>query len=192
MNQAKIYSNCEEIPARVFFKILETKDLNLLCYQGKSKELDKVWNSIQKEYEKLTSDEEYIFDLNVKNDDLIKINRINALIAISWSKHLEPDKDVTEFEKHFGVLGLSEKELKMVIDRERTRLIINQDRRKGKEKKVSKESKSFYDIMVILEDGLGRNIDDNISLAKWVSECKLLEIKRKSLQKAYGRKNNSK
>lgn len=192
--KAKYYKDCSELPVGVFFKILETQDLNLLCYKGKKKGLDPIWEAIIKEYEQLTGSPEYSTYLAKTNQDCIRINRMNSLIGLYWLKHLDPNKehyDYSELEQYWGVSGMDLNGLKTKILQERTKFNIDQVKKEAqKNMKGEQKKQGMDDIKLWLEENLNIKYEidvDKTSVKTWVSMVKRVEAKFKSLQ--HGRKD---
>lgn len=188
----KYYKDCSELPVGIFFKILETQDLSLLCYKGKKKGLQEVWESIIKEYEQLTGIPEYSTYLAKTNADCIKINRMNSLIGLYWLKYLDPSNDHSALEDYWEVKGLDLNQIKTKILQERTKFNIELVKRESQKNiKGNKEKQSMEDIKIMLEENLNKDYIDTekVSVKEWVAMCKRVEQKFKSLQ--HGRKDNS-
>ena len=192
--KAKYYSNCSELPIGIFFKILETKDLTLLCYRGIKKDLKDVWESIIREYEELTGSPEYSNYLSKTNSDCIRINRINSLIGLFWLKQLRPDDDYTSLEEYWNVKGIDRTSLKTKILQERTKLNIDIVKRQSQSKLKQPEKKqTIEDIKILLAENLNLKYEidtSKTSVKEWVAMCKRVEEKFKSLQHGRG-KNTS-
>lgn len=191
LKKAKYYKDCSELPVGVFFKILETQDLNLLCYKGKKKDLEPIWEGIIKEYEILTGSPEYSTYLAKTNQDCIRINRMNSLIGLYWLKHLDPNSDYSELERYWGVSGMDLNGLKTKILQERTKFNIDQVKKEAqKNLKGEQESATIDDIKIWLQENLNIKYEidtEKTSVKTWVSMVKRVEAKFKSLQ--HGRKD---
>jgi hypothetical protein len=192
LKKPKYYKDCSELPVGIFFKILETQDISLLCYYGKKKDLTEVWEAIIKEYEQLTGSPEYSTYLAKTNADCIRINRMNSLVGLYWLKHLDPTNDYSELETYWGVNGLDLNQIKTKLLQERTKFNIDIVKREAqKNLKGDKEKQSMEDIKIMLEENLNKDYIDTekVSVKEWVAMCKRVEQKFKSLQ--HGRKDNS-
>lgn len=193
LKKAKYYKDCSELPVGVFFKILETQDVNLLCYSGKKKGLTEIWEAIIKEYEILTGSPEYSTYLAKTNADCIRINRMNSLVGLYWLKHLDPNSDYAELERYWGVSGMDLSGIRTKILQERTKFNIDIVKRDA-QKKLKGETKkqSIEDIKIMLAENLNLKYEidtDKTSVKEWVAMCNRVEQKFKLLQ--HGRKDNS-
>lgn len=181
---AKLLSNCEVLPVTVFFKIIETGNLQLLVVDGKAtdSELNTTWENILFEFEKLTNSNEYHMHIREQGEDVRRINRLNALVALYYIGAYGGE-DISEDASFWGVNGTDYNAVKLEIMRERTRLNIA-----SIEKSKEKPKQDFYELWTAVENGLNRSIDvENCSVRKWVALCKSLEKKAD-----YYKKMNSK
>lgn len=187
------YSNCSELPVSVFYDILESGDIKLLIKSGfvKIQTLKTAWNSIQKEFEQLTGTQKSQSNLFKTNHDLIRINRLNALITIYTLWQYRPNDNYSEELKYWGVNVTSVEHLKSVILQEKTNLNIKL--LKEQKPKQEQESTSIEKMVVEVENALNRTIQfESISVKKWVELCKSVEEKVKAINKAQHGRNNRK
>lgn len=194
--RAKIYSSCSELPIGVFFRILETNNLMLLCHKGKAKQdqVDKIWESIIKEYEVLTGKPEYTNVLIRTIDDCKKVQRLNALTALYWLMCYEPNADYKEYFEYWGVRGSDANSVKTQLLQERTKFNIDLIKREGKET-VKVKPKSFESIKARVEYALNKDCIDEAktSVKQWIEYCNLVEEKTKAIKSVNERgrgKNN--
>ena len=94
------YSNIENIPAKVFFKILETKDFQLLKPKPSEKDLDAVFLTIYDDYFKEMNDPMAIRFLTLSNQiTALKTQREFLKYSLSFvfiHKHLMTEKMVND------------------------------------------------------------------------------------------------
>lgn len=182
----KYYKDCSELPIGIFFKILETKDVNLLLIKGKHKKLLEVWESILKEYEQLTGSPEYTNQLAKTNNECKKTIRLNAIIAIYWLLHFDKEGDYSEQLAYWNVTGKDETQVRTQILQEQTKLNIDRIKLEARQKlkQSTQENKSFEDIKAIVEESRGGNyIDSNkVTVKEWIAMCKRLEEKSKAIK----------
>lgn len=185
LKRAKVYRSCSELPVRVFFRILETGDVSPLCYQGKTTGLDQIWERIVQEYEALTDAQDYTQHLNSKNRDLLKVNRITALVTLYYLMAYEPDGDYKEYLRVWNVRGDTKEAVRTQILQERTKYEINQLKAQGREKMRDVHVQPFEEIKAVLELALGKNyIDpDRVTVKEWVYYCKLATQKAKQINR---------
>lgn len=189
----RYYKDCSELPVKVFFKILETRDISLLCYRGKAKNLDVVWDKILDEYEKLTDSKEYTNQLNEANAEVNRVLRINGLINLYYLMTYDPDGDYTENLKFWGVGGSTKEDVKSEISTEKTLYEIRKDKEKALQKLKGKP-KSFEWVKAHVEDILGKNYlpTNEVTVKEWVEYCALANEKVKAIKSiANARKSNS-
>jgi hypothetical protein len=182
----KYYKDCSELPAGIFFKILETQDVSLLCYKGKKKHLEPIWEGIVQEYEQLTASNDYSKYLTKTNSDCIKINRLNSLIGLYWLKHLNPDGDYSQLENYWGVVGLTKEQIRIKVLQERTKFDIDLLKREAqKNQKVEDKKQTVEDIKIMLEENLNKDYIDmmKVSVKEWVAMIKRV------IEKHNGRKD---
>jgi hypothetical protein len=178
---AKLYSDCSELPITVFYRIIETGDLSLLTIEGNASadDLQRRWDEILREFEKLTGKANYQQYLRENAHDLAAVNRLNALISLYYIVIYSGD-DISQDAAYWKVKPTKEA-IRMVIMREQTRLNIATIE---KTKTEPQKKTDFYDLWTSVENGLNRSIDvENCSVRKWVSLCKSLEDKIKHLKK---------
>jgi len=186
---ARLYKDCSDLPITVFYRVSETGDLNHLALEGIASDevLQAKWDAILREFEQLTGKTNYQQYLREGAHDLAGVNRLNGLISLYYIL-IYQGGDITEDAKYWKVKPTKEA-LRIAIMREQTRLNIDSIE-KSKEPKPKTD---FYDVWTSVENGLNRNIDvERCSVKKWVSLCKSLEQKIKTLNKhnSNGRQNN--
>lgn len=183
--KAKIYKTCSELPIGVFFRILESNDLTLLCVEGKVKQdqLKLTWESIIKEYEVITGKPEYTNTLIRTIDDCKKIQRLNALTALFWMMCYEPNGDYAEHIEYWGIRGKDANSVKTQLLQERTKFNIDLIKREGKES-VKARPQSFESLKAKVEYILNKDYIDETrtSVKQWVEYCKLVEEKTKAIK----------
>ena len=183
--KVKVYSNCSELPIGIFFKVLESNDLTLLCAEGKAKQdqLKRTWESIIKEYEVITGKPNYTNTLVRTIDDCKKIQRLNALTALFWMMCYEPSGDYKEYIEYWGVRGSDANSVKTQLLQERTKFNIDLIKREGKET-VKVKPQSFESLKAKVEYILNKDYIDETrtSVKQWVEYCKLVEEKTKAIK----------
>lgn len=182
--KAKIYSNCTELPIGVFFRVLDTNNLMLLCTEGKAKQdqLVNAWESIIKEYEILTGKPEYTNTLIRTINDCRKVQRINAMVALYWMMCYEPEKKYTEYFEYWGIRGSDANSVKTQLLQERTKFNIDLLKREGRSE-IKPKQRSFEAIKAVVENILHKDyIDENrVSVKQWIEYCNLVEEKTKAV-----------
>ena len=183
--KAKRYKTCSELPIGVFFRILGSNDLTLLCVEGKAKQdqLKLTWESIIKEYEVITGKPEYTNTLIRTIDDCKKIQRLNALTALFWMMCYEPNGDYDEHIEYWGIRGKDANSVKTQLLQERTKFNIDLIKREGKES-VKARPQSFESLKAKVEYILNKDYIDEArtSVKQWVEYCKLVEEKTKAIK----------
>lgn len=171
---------------RVFYQILETKNLSLLVESGKTNEnLISVWDSIMREYQSLTKREDYSMNIRKTLSDVLKHNRLNGLI--SCYHLMRYGINCREQLKHWGVEAQNIQALEQKILQERTKLNIEVLQKYN----APQQREDFDRLFVLVENAFNRNLDENMSLKKWVYLCKSLEEKVSQLESIRnGRQNN--
>lgn len=191
--KSNIYSNCAELPVVIFYEILETGNIKLLIKSGfvKLAQLKKQWELIQQEFEQLTGNQKSHKSIVKSNFDLIRINRLNALITIYTLWQYRPKDNFADELKYWGVNVNSIDHLKTYILQEKTNLNIKL--LKEQSKQTDTEQKTLESIIVEVENALNRNIEfEKISVKKWIELCKSVEEKANAIKKANNGRNNRK
>lgn len=183
-NRSRIlYTNCD-IPARLFFDELMQGNISVLG-KGTPTELHNAYMAIVDEYCELDNNRKML-DWFTKQNRISKIQRgisdvalclapikyicitesqfkraINNINYIDYPKVKfdikKPLNDEIKRVEH-SVIGMLKNELNMLVD----------DNTKSKEK----IQKDFFKRLVSVQNALGRNLDDNISLRKFIYEEK--------------------
>ncbi|MCH2231677.1 MAG: hypothetical protein MK105_15185 [Crocinitomicaceae bacterium] len=91
-----IYKSIEEIPAKLFFKILETGEVSLLSTKKTKKNLSKIWEGILEQDLKLTGTKTQQKTLNVKKE-IKKLNlHIKTVESSIYLLRQQDDQDIRE------------------------------------------------------------------------------------------------
>ena len=136
------------------------------------------------EYEALTKRTDYSMGIRKVQNDVIKHNRLNGLVACY---HLmRYGKESKEDLQYWG-LSNNIKAVEVKILQERTKLNIDSIK-----KETPGKTEDFDKLLIMVENSLNRNLDsENISVKKWVFICQSIEERAKKLEE-HGRQNNRK
>jgi hypothetical protein len=177
------YNNIDTIPAKVFFKILETKDYQLLCPKPKEKGLEEIFIAIYDDF--------FIKSDNPEANQYLKVTKEIAYLTykIAYLKqalHFYFYNQTTE-QMRIDFLDALEKGYDIIIDRtlpfidEVHRVltieigIIENDLSMSKFtfEQMTKKSKAkvfeYEEQIVSLENVVKRSIADDITLAKYIA-----------------------
>lgn len=205
MQFSKCWDNCE-IPAKLFYKIIDTNDQSLLVIKGNpSKDLIvESWEKIYDEFFKLKNDGKLKLVLKAQLQ-IIKLEfQIKTIKNILYALSVTPftKKERIEIIKSINTIGtnidlkkyesLSGEESYIFLKKEilRTYKFVlpginnklklergNYDNLTEKKEIIS----SFADNCVNIENALGRAIDDNMSLEKYLSyEKSVIKLSKKN------------
>ncbi len=180
VKKAKYWNNLK-IPAYLFFDILETSDLRLLIIKGEPKEgkLDKAFSNIFDLYYEAKNDGKLRLILKTKKSIIRLYRKIGIIeaVVLSLVQFSFPEDKVKELIANLRKGGINinedldlDKELLKVLQNDlagfKTHLALEEhnlvELSKG-------EKASFEDAIVALESVFNFAIDENISLAKYLS-----------------------
>lgn len=192
------YDSIDTIPAKVFFKILETKNYQLLCPKPREKGLEQIFVSIYddffiksdnaeaNEYLKLTKEINFLtYKIGYLKQGLhfyfynqtTRQMRLDFFEAVKKGYDIEINADVDFIDE---VKRLLEIEIGII----QNDLTMAEMAFKAMSKKSQSKAFDYEKQIVSLENVLNRNIsDDKITLAKYVAYEKSAEQKIASLQK---------
>ena len=178
----------EALPAKKFFKVLDKNDLRYILKRyvvnyDQSRLMD-IYENIMYQYEDGINEKNYSHKMRVVNDNLRKENEITALVIcfelfkIDTELAVEKLKewDVNLKDNSFESLI----ELRNIISGKRTTLTINAiiDNKNKEDVPVT-----FEETLVNFEDILKYQLDENMSLKKWVFYFKQCRQKIKQKKK---------
>jgi hypothetical protein len=150
-----------------------------------------TWDSILREYEKLTDSSGYSMSLRKISSDAQKVNRLNGLISCFYLlKYKLPGAE--EGLEYWGINNNSPANLMTIILREKTKLNIDILRNR----KEVKTNFDFDEMLISVQNSRERDFIniDSLSVKQWVYECKAIDKKVKYLESlTHGRsgQNNS-
>lgn len=186
------YNSIDTIPAKVFFKILENKDYQLLKPKPREKQLEAVFLSIYddwfiqsenpnaKEYLRITNEMAFlVYKINTIKQTLHFIfynqttRKMREDIISSLSQHcnIYLDNSKPFIDEMLDVLRIQVGELEIDLEM----LKIQRDDLKPSDSQIE-EVFSFYKRLMTFENTIKRNIDENCTLAKYI------EYERTALQ----------
>lgn len=190
-NRLPKYHNLETIPARVFFHILQTNDLQQLKPKPGTKNLDLVFSSIYDDFFLKSENpeaKEYLELSNQINFMEYKISTIQNVMLCLFNNHRFYSIKNDEVKKMLNdILDALEKSCDVFVDinnlilEEIERImtievgIIKNDLNFAKiqyEEMIkggSKKAFEFYEAIVSLSNAHGRNIDESLSLAYYIA-----------------------
>lgn len=178
------YNSIDTIPAKVFFKILENKDYQLLKPKPREKGLESVFLSIYddwfiqsenpnaKEYLRMTNEMAFlIYKINTIKQVLhfIYYNqttekmRFDIIDALSLNCNIYLDKSKSFTNEMLDVLRIQVGELEIDLEMLKT----NRDELKPSDSEQEKVF-SYYRQIMGFENIIKRNIDENCTLAKYI------------------------
>lgn len=178
------YNSIDTIPAKVFFKILENKDYQLLKPKTREKGLESVFLSIYddwfiqsenpnaKEYLRMTNEMAFlIYKINTIKQVLhfIYYNqttekmRFDIIDALSLNCNIYLDKSKSFTNEMLDVLRIQVGELEIDLEMLKT----NRDELKPSDSEQEKVF-SYYRQIMGFENMIKRNIDENCTLAKYI------------------------
>lgn len=184
-----IYNSVDNIPAKIYFKIIETKDFSLLSEDKLTEEqIVKAWTNLEKEVEKVSQTPESLRDFKVsKKMELLVTKQEIVKFAVYGLRINKEDVELQDILKQYKYTDLSDLDK---IDRENKNESIRISRLKSqlskKEKGEEKEKDSLDDVImgyaIITESGF---IESNkLILGQFFSLIKLGNQKLKSLRDA--------
>jgi hypothetical protein len=201
------YNSIDNIPAKVFFEILKTKNYQLLRPKPKEKGLDGIFLSIHEEWFKRSSNDNAKRFVTISNKVIyneVKILLIKRVLKFVWDlpQHSMGFKAVSDIV--VGLFETLEKELKISVNRDN--VLLDEIERilqvevgilenevmfaKSELEQIEKESEGkifdFYDSLVAISSVYphGRTLDEKMTLAMYVAEEKAaVEISRKNKYK---------
>lgn len=179
------YNHIDNIPAKVFFRILETKDLQQLKPKSREKGLDVVFSSIYDDFFKQSDNDEAKEYLRLHNEILIleyKINVLKQTIAFYYNNKTTKQMRVDFIEslkEGFGIEIDIEKdfvsEIHRVVTVELGYLENDLTFAKSEFQSMTKKSKgkefNYYDSIVAMGNVLQGNglLKENMTLATYVA-----------------------
>ena len=205
MQNSKCWNNCD-IPAKLFYKIIETNDDSLLIIKGNpdKTKLNDSWRLIYDEFFTIKNDGKLKLVLKSRFEIIkldYKLQTIkNILFTISTApltkderillmeglNKLDVNINVEEYKKLVGFkseLFLKE-EILRIHDYILPSIINKLNLEKGNYENLTEKKEiisSFEDNCVNIENALGRQIDENMSLRKYLSyEKSVIKLSKKN------------
>ncbi|MFC5046896.1 hypothetical protein ACFSTE_15770 [Aquimarina hainanensis] len=180
-----IYDSVDTVPAKIYFKILETNDLSLLTTGPASEsELQEAWSKIEKENSSNTKEEDKATDL-IKKIEGLEAKYESIKLAIKYL-HKENDDELIDLLKGYGYMftGNMTKDLN-TITRESKALNIIIKRLQKKLPKQKIENKPTFDMIVLscaAINGLGFVDTNTITLSQFNAHVEISNQKIEALQ----------
>lgn len=186
-----MWNNCD-IPAKLFFKIIETNNLELLG-KGSQKEREKAFENIFDEYYQLEQDSGMKQLLEKKQMIALlklKITYIDNLVQIILNSYLTTDQRLRLIDKLIAIEVKFDKKKPIKEECKRIQTIVLgglKTRLKFEEQALSELSKGkrikYEEALTSIEDIKGRVLNEDMSLRKFIAE-------KKSAQEKVNKKSN--
>jgi hypothetical protein len=186
----KRYLTIETLPAKTFFKIIETKDRRYLLITKdypdyEPPDLEALWNDIIKQYEKESGDNSntsMVMDWNDTAQDLNDIVRLGAILLMMRMGDKAAIDELDEIGITIEDLSYeSMRKVKSIIDLRQTNLEIYLMRQESKQEEKENHKFNFYRAVQRFSNMFQRNVPTDISLIEWIYLVKEAE----QLQKQY-------
>jgi len=183
LRSLNLYDSIESLPVQIFFKILETENVNLLNPEKRrvsQQKLNEIWQTIREEYYKQSNPIEYKAELSrAKRITLLKIEIACCTAAVTY---FELFNEILPAFKEFGYTvkdakGVARVKQKMLV--RKTKLTLLTPSLKEKDKK---EVVNFYDMVADVQSTMNQlnilsgeiNIEKT-TVAKWISYIKSIK-----------------
>lgn len=190
------HQSCRTLPFKKYWHAIETGDLRHILDNDTLPEyydisvLQNAWDIIMSEYETISGTFEYSSHIRNVNIRYSRINNLNIMKGAYLLMKLGSEKSI-EYLKAIGIKvdKVSVENinyLRSEILRMATRMEIDNiiKRETGDTKKMT-----FEQIMVSLEMALGRSVDENMTIVKYIETVKAINKRNEEITKRYGRKN---